>query len=130
MSWEKKWPDKPDNDVGYRKPPESGRFKKGQSGNPKGRRKRSKNGKTLLVQALDEAVLVTEGGVAQRMTKREAFYKTLVARALKEDRYAALLLKTMHEYDLIKGDEISREMVIRLVKADDKNKSPGPRETG
>jgi hypothetical protein len=130
MSWKTEWPRKPDYDVGYGKPPKSSRFKSGQSGNPKGRRKRSKNGKTLLVEALDEIVLVTEAGVQQRMTKREVFYKTLVARSLKDNRFAALLLKIMGEYDLIKSNEIPQEMKIVFVGPNDKDKNHKPKETG
>ena len=43
-----------DYDVGHRKPPESARWKKGQSGNPTGRSKGTKNLKTNLQQAPDE----------------------------------------------------------------------------
>ena len=38
--------------VGYSHPPIATRFRKGQSGNPKGRPKREKNFKTLLHEAL------------------------------------------------------------------------------
>ena len=52
------------NEVGYRRPPKHARFKPGQSGNRQGRRKHSKSGKTLLMKALNEQVLVTQGGVS------------------------------------------------------------------
>ena len=44
----------------YRKPPEHTRFKKGQSGNPRGRP--AKNLPALLAAALNEKVTVTENG--------------------------------------------------------------------
>jgi hypothetical protein len=91
-------------DVGYGKPPEATRFKPGQSGNPRGRSKRSRNAKTLLKEALDEMVTVREAGIVQRMTKREAFFKTLVARSLKDHRFSALLMKIMEKYDLVLPD--------------------------
>ena len=127
---ESEWPRKPDYDVGYGKPPKSSRFKSGQAGNPKGRRKLSKNGKTLLEEALDEIVLVTEAGVQQRMTRRELFYKTLVAHSLKENRFAALLLKIMGEYDLIKSNEIPQEMRIVFVGPDARDKNHKFKDTG
>ena len=46
--------------------------------------------KLLLEQTLDEIVIVSDGAVPQRMTKREAFFKTLVTRTFKNDRFAAL----------------------------------------
>jgi hypothetical protein len=98
----RKRPSHRDYDVGYGKPPKASRFQPGQSGNSRGRPKGSKNGNSLLEQTLDEIVTLNEGGVAKRMTKREAFFKALVARALKHERFAALLIKTMEKYDLMK----------------------------
>ena len=43
---------KKDYEVGYGKPPKSGQFKPGQSGNPKGRPKGAKNFKTELATVL------------------------------------------------------------------------------
>jgi len=54
----------------YRKPPEHTRFKKGQSGNPRGRP--AKNLPALLAPALNEKVTVTENGKRRQVTKREA----------------------------------------------------------
>ena len=52
----------------YRKPPMHTRFKKGQSGNPRGRP--AKNLATLLAAALNEKVIVTENGKRRQVTKR------------------------------------------------------------
>ena len=97
----RKKPSDRDYDVGYGKPPKANRFQPGQSGNSRGRPKGTKNAKLLLAQTLDEIVIVSEGAVPQRMTKREAFFKTLVTRAFKNDRFATLLIKTMEKYDLM-----------------------------
>ena len=49
-----------DYDVGYGKPPRHTRFKKGQSGNPRGRPSGSKNLATVLSEALNELVIVAD----------------------------------------------------------------------
>ena len=61
--------------VGRGRPPLHTRFKKGQSGNPRGPRK---NLPALLVAALNEPVVVTRGGESRWITKREAVIAQLV----------------------------------------------------
>ena len=68
--------DKRDYEVGRGKPPVHTRFKKGQSGNPRG--PRPKNLPALLVDALNEKVVVTVDGERQEITKREAIVTQLV----------------------------------------------------
>src|SRR6516165_6169541 len=68
--------DKRDYQVGRSKPPVHTRFKKGQSGNPRG--PRPKNLPALLVDALNEKVVVTIDGERQEITKREAIVTQLV----------------------------------------------------
>jgi hypothetical protein len=65
--------------VGYGKPPRHTRFKKGRSGNPKGRPK-AKNFRTYLREELDRPITIREGGVERRVTKQHA----LVIRALND----------------------------------------------
>src|SRR2546421_268980 len=60
------------HEVGYRKPPRHTRFTKGQSGNPRGRRPGTNNLKTLLSDALNEFVIVSENGGTRQNTKPEA----------------------------------------------------------
>ena len=69
--------DKPDYKVGYKKPPLHTRFQKGQSGNPRGRPRGSKNLSTLLADALNEPVVVTEDGGRRKISKRELGFKQL-----------------------------------------------------
>jgi Family of unknown function (DUF5681) len=86
----------PDNEhgyeVGYGKPPRHTRFKKGQSGNPRGRPKGSKNLTTLLTEALNEPVLVAENGGRRKITMRQAIIKQLVKRSATADLRAIKIL--------------------------------------
>ena len=79
--------------VGRGKPPLHTRFRKGQSGNPRG--PRSKNLPALLVAALDEPVVVTAGGESRRITKREAVVAQLVDKSAGADLRATKMLLDM-----------------------------------
>ena len=81
-----------DYEVGYGKPPHNTRFKKGQSGNPRGRPSGSKNLSTLLSEALNEPVIVTENGRRRKVSKREAIIKQLVNQSANGDWRAVKLL--------------------------------------
>ena len=67
-----------DYSVGYGKPPQHARFHKGQSGNPRGRPKGSRNLSTLMAKALNEPVVISENGKRKRITKREAVARKLL----------------------------------------------------
>jgi hypothetical protein len=85
--------------IGKGKPPQHTRFKKGQSGNPMGRRKESKSLATLLWKALNERVTVTENGKRRTITKVQAMFKQLANKAASGDLRVAkqvfLLAATM-----------------------------------
>lgn len=79
-------------DVGFKKPPIETQFKKGQSGNPKGRPKNSKNLRTSLEIELQSKITVTENGKATQISKVEALAKTMVNKALQGNLPAMLAL--------------------------------------
>jgi hypothetical protein len=78
--------------VGYGKPPLHSRFKKGESGNPKGRPRGSKNLATLLEGELRARIVVTENGRRRSITKQAAMVKHLVNKAVSGDRPLMQLL--------------------------------------
>jgi hypothetical protein len=81
-------------EVGYRKPPVAHRFRKGQSGNPAGsKRKRGKNrrAKSLRAELIDElsqSIAVTEGGRRRRVPRQTALVKKIIVDALSGDAKA------------------------------------------
>lgn len=79
-------------EIGYRRPPESGRFKKGKSGNPKGRPKGSTNFVTILEHELSQTVIVNENGKKKTITRMQAMVKRIVASALQGDLKALMTL--------------------------------------
>ena len=79
--------------VNYRKPPLHTRFKKGQSGNPRGRP--AKHLPALLIAALNEPVYVTTNGRRRRITKREAVIAQLVNKSASADLRATKMLIDM-----------------------------------
>lgn len=127
-------PDTPleaDNDkVGYKNPPKRTRFKKGRSGNPKGRPKGRKNRDTIARDVLLKPVKVNEGGRARSITTLEAVLLRLRNDAL-EGKTAAIdkLLKLTpsiqaanewEEQQEIESDRRAREAevdeIIRMMK--------------
>lgn len=72
-------------EIGFGKPPEHSRFRKGLSGNPKGRPKGRRNLATVLERSLQEKVVINENGVRRTVTKLEAAVKQLVNKAAAGD---------------------------------------------
>ena len=84
-----------DYEVGYGKPPVAGRFKPGQSGNPRGRKKGALDTKTYYEQAASAKVSVKVGNREVRMTKIEAAIHQTINKAAKGDLRA--LVHTLEE---------------------------------
>ena len=90
--------DEQDYKVGPGRPPLHTRFRKGQSGNPGGRRK--KQLPALLADALNETVFVTIDGERREISKREAIVHQLVNKSTTADLRATKML-----FDMMKDAE-------------------------
>lgn len=68
--------------TGYANPPKETQFKKGQSGNPKGRPKGDKNYLTLANRELSQKVSIMENGRHKTISKKEVFIKTAINKGI------------------------------------------------
>ena len=99
---------KRDYEIGYGKPPRGRPFQKGQSGNPRGPRR--KNLSALLVAALNEPVYVTIDGKRRKITKREAIVKQMVNKSAEADvRFTKMLFDLLKEVEQKAGVAASPE---------------------
>ena len=74
--------------VGYGKPPTHSRFRTGQSGNPKGRPKGSRNFSTDVKATLEEPIRVTHHGKSKTVSTQRAALLRLREKALSGDARA------------------------------------------
>jgi hypothetical protein len=79
----------------FGKPPKHGQFRKGVSGNPKGRPKGSRNLATVLERTLQERVVINENGIRKTVTKLEAAVKQLVNKSASGDLTAMRQLSAL-----------------------------------
>jgi hypothetical protein len=91
--------------VGYGKPPVNSRFRKGVSGNPKGRPKGTLNLATVLERTLREEVVIVESGKRTIVTKLEAAMKQLTNKAAMGDLAAMRQLLAL----VISAEERSKD---------------------
>ena len=94
-----------DYEVGYGKPPKSGQFKPGQSGNKKGRPKGRKNFHTILEEVASKKVVIKENDKITKMDKRTAAATTAMNMAAKGNLKAFALVTPL----LIQQDERNKQ---------------------
>jgi ribosomal protein S25 len=101
--------------VGYCKPPKQSQFKKGKSGNDKGRRKGSKNVATVLHNELNQRVAITEYGKHRTITKLEATIKQMINKAAAGDlRAMRTVLQISKDIGDLKIADVNRRTVITM----------------
>jgi Family of unknown function (DUF5681) len=94
--------DKPEDDeIGYRKPPKSGQFKKGISGNPSGRPKKPSNPASELMKELQSKVIIHESGKRKAITKSVGIDRQVVNKALSGNLLAARLVKDWIRQEMV-----------------------------
>ena len=105
-----------DQDAGYGKPPRHSRFKKGQSGNPKGRPRGGRNFSTDLKETLEKLIRITDHGKPRTVSTQLAALMRLREQALGGDARALdRLLEYARHYN---DDDEMAEAATRLSATD------------
>jgi hypothetical protein len=79
--------------VGYKRPPKSGQFKPGKSGNPRGRPKGGSDFRADLAAEMREPIILRDkNGRAHKVAKQRALIKLLVSSALQNEKGAITAL--------------------------------------
>jgi hypothetical protein len=71
--------------VGYKSPPKQTQWKKGQSGNPKGKKSKAETLYHILERLVGQEVVVQKNGVQMSMTQGEAMLTAVFSKAMKGD---------------------------------------------
>ncbi len=131
-------------DVGYARPPQHTRFKKGLSGNPYGRPPKKPDFYTELRRVLHEDITITVDGEPQQVTVQQALLLRLRDEALRGEVWAGKLLQKVVEATPDGGslyDDIEREvqefkllaslkLMVEESKREKANQPPDPTEAG
>lgn len=97
-----------DYEVGYRKPPKSGQFKKGASGNPSGRPKKPPEIGSEVMRELDSPLMINENGKRKVIKKREGIAKQLVNKSLSGHLPSTRMVLALQQQALEKAAEQQR----------------------
>ena len=105
------------SDVGYMNPPEHTRYKKGKSGNPRGRPRKREDLNTVLQRVLNRKIRVKDND--RKLPIRDALIWKLRELALQGDKQAlALQRRIIDEADIgPSAEEMLREKRDRILKA-------------
>jgi hypothetical protein len=93
----RKQPKLSDHAVGYRRPPKATQFKKGESGNPKGRPKGSRTVGAVLQDILQQRIAVTENGKTRRLPALEVMLRRLANDAMRNEPVALKLMLSLYD---------------------------------
>jgi len=93
-------------DRGYGKPPKEHQFKPGQSGNPKGRPKGSKNFGKQIIDMMEQKIPVTMNGETKRLQANVAIIQAQLVKAMKGDRKAAEMCLDLYDREVSKSEAL------------------------
>jgi hypothetical protein len=113
--------------VGYRKPPQHSRFKKGQSGNPRGRPKGSESFARLARRILNEKIVIRENGERRTITKLQAALKQLANKAAAGDPRAIRDVLKLQPVLAQQEDANDDKMTVKIVRFSDRDPAPPQR---
>lgn len=109
-----------DYPVGRGRPPQHTQFTKGQSGNPAGRPKGSRNIRTAIENELLSAATVREGGRQVKTTKLQVVLKSLISRAAHGDtKAAAVVLDCTYKLDRMAPPQLEQPSAAESLPAAD-----------
>ena len=83
------------NGIGYRRPPKASQFKKGTSGNPRGRPRGSRGIGNILHDVTKQKIAVTENGRTRWMQAVEVMLRRLINEAVQGDQGALKFIFTL-----------------------------------
>jgi hypothetical protein len=135
--------------VGYARPPTSSQFQPGQTGNPKGRPKGSRNASSTARDALERTVTIKVKRTWRKMTVRRAAYLRLAEKAAAGEAKALDYLLTLESDEHARGSDQAetqksaaqdlailqdffdrRRASLPQHEHDDQQRGPGKRERG
>jgi hypothetical protein len=116
--------------VGYGKPPRAHQFKRGQSGNPNGRPKGSKNEATILQELLQHKVALNNRGKTRKIILLEAILRKVAEDCLRGNtksisfllnRYQTATSGDAGQADISQDDQAVLDAFLREFKKKDDN---------
>jgi|HubBroStandDraft_5_1064220.scaffolds.fasta_scaffold664984_1 hypothetical protein len=104
-------------EVGFGKPPKRTQFRKGLSGNPKGRPVGSGDLATVMNEALNERIAITENGRRKSASKLHVIVKQIVNKAAQGDYRSTQMLMAFIEKQRLTGKDGNPLTVVELFNA-------------
>jgi hypothetical protein len=127
--------------VGYRRPPKTTQFKKGMSGNPRGRPKGNRNVGAVLRDVIDQKIQITENGKIRHLPAIEVMLRRAFTDAMRSgpaaqkfffwliDRYADLNeTAVVPDADEVLAED--REILARYLGMVSETPSSSPKQPG
>lgn len=103
---------KPPYKVGYGKPPKRHQFKKGVSGNPRGRKKKDTTIRSIMRKIITETVTAKTPDGEKSMVALEFVLRSMLSRAAKGDNRATdkVIALTLAAFGIGEPDDIKRDL--------------------